>query len=198
MKLISIEGPDGVGKSTLVQNLKAYYGDIGLNVEYVHFPRYGTRVGQVIKDVLFSHEKMDPRAFQMLYSADRINFTKISIPQFEEYMNILLVDRYISSGMVYGQLGGINPKDILFFEKDVRKPDINIILTASVKTLVGRMNYKIQDMFETYDNMKKVVNYYNNVNKYLKCKHSKIIETDDINSYHVYKIARAYINEFIK
>ena len=148
MKLINIDGPDGVGKTTLIEGLLRYFAILGKKVDFVHFPRYETEIGSLIKETLYLRTRMDPKSLQMLYSADRINFSKFDYPKLVD-LDYLFVDRYITSGVVYGQIDELDANDIMCFDKETIKADLNIILTAPVNELMRRMSSRERDQYET-------------------------------------------------
>lgn len=167
MIFVSIDGPDGVGKSSLVKGLCEYYESKGKKVSTLHFPRYQTPIGQIIKKALYNRTAMDSRALQMLYSADRINFTKFDLPQLEQELDILFVDRYITSGIVFGEIDGVPASDIKLFDATSKKPDINLILLATPETLMRRMLDKQRDKFETLNTQRRAIEIYENIDSHV-------------------------------
>lgn len=165
MKIINIDGPDGSGKSSVVNILLECFESNLIKTKHIHFPRYDTELGKLIKEVLFNRTAMDPKSLQMLYSADRLNFTKFDVPKYEEELDILIVDRYTSSGLVYTQLEGGQPDDILIQEREVRKPDMNIILLVDPEISMRRMKNlgKDLDKFENTENQQKAFYYYKDI-----------------------------------
>lgn len=167
MIFVNIDGPDGVGKSSLVKGLCEYYESKGKKVSTLHFPRYQTPIGQIIKEALYNRTAMDSRALQMLYSADRINFTKFDLPQLEQELDILFVDRYITSGIVFGEIDGVPASDIKLFDATSKKPDINLILLATPETLMRRMSDKQRDKFETLNTQRRAIEIYENIDSHV-------------------------------
>lgn len=166
MKLYNIDGPDGVGKSTLVNGLTKHFEECGKRISFIHFPRYNTAIGTLIREALFIRTEMDPKSMQMLYSADRLNFTRFDLPVLSQVLDVLIVDRYITSGLVYGRVDGVCADDILLFDRETKKPNLNIILTASPETLMNRMNSKEKDRYENFETQKKVIEYYKTIHTY--------------------------------
>lgn len=166
MRIYNIDGPDGTGKSTLVDNLLNYFMSRGKRVGFIHFPRYNTDIGTLIREALFIRTAMDPKSMQMLYSIDRLNFTKFDLPILEKQLDILLVDRYITSGIVYGQADGVAPEDILCFDKETKKADLNIILLAKPEITMKRMLIKEKDKYENFSTQKKVFEFYKTIHTF--------------------------------
>ena len=98
-RFISFEGIDGSGKSTQANLLKTKLQLDGYKVKMIHFPRYDTKIGAIIKDVLFGEIQMDNLALQMLYIIDQINAKK----EIEEGLKegYVICDRYDLSTLAY-------------------------------------------------------------------------------------------------
>lgn len=95
--VIGIDGIDGCGKMTLVNGIIDYYTKKGLKITFLHFPRYDTELGKVIKKVLLKELSFHPSAFQMMCSADRVNWSTYTRPDMIDEYDIILVDRFTSS-----------------------------------------------------------------------------------------------------
>ena len=162
MLMINIDGADGTGKTTLVEGLMKYYVDMGKKTAYVHFPRYNTEIGQVILKVLKKELEMHPSALQMLYSADRLNWSTYEYPQLCKTHDIVFVDRYLTSGIVYGGTDGVESDEILYNCRKNIVPNLNLILLADATTLVNRINRRGEEatMYETYNTIKEAVKRY--------------------------------------
>lgn len=139
MLLVGIDGADGTGKTTLVNGLIDHYTKLGKKITYLHFPRYNTELGKVIKKVLLKELDMHQSAFQMCCSADRLNWSVYEYPKLKEEYDIVIVDRHTSSAIVYGSIDGLEPEEILYNDRRIVQPDINIILYADAETSMKRM-----------------------------------------------------------
>lgn len=162
MILINIDGVDATGKTTLVENLINHYTKQGLKITYTHFPRYNTPIGKVIKQVLDKKLTMHPSSFQMLCSADRLEWSTNEYLKLKEEYDIVIVDRYTTSALVYGMLDGLDEEEILFNDRRIVKPDINIILFTSIDTLIKRLEKRniSTTLYEKQDIMKKALEKY--------------------------------------
>ena len=158
MILVNIDGADGVGKSTLIDGLIQHYTNQNKKVTYLHFPRYDTEIGKIVQKVLLKkNNNMHPAAFQMLCSADRVNWSVYDYPILKEEYDIILVDRHSSSGMVYGQIDGLDIEEILCNDKHIVQPDIHIILIADVETSMERMANRDEESTK-YENIEGIKN----------------------------------------
>ncbi|MFW5891144.1 MAG: dTMP kinase [bacterium] len=166
---LGIDGSDGSGKTTLIKELKKYYEKENKKVVHIHFPRYDTEIGEVIKKVLTNKIKMNPAALQMLYSSDRVNFSTYDFPKLEKEYDIIIADRYTTSGLVYGQHDGLVLEEIIHNELRIKKPNLYLILCADVDVALNRINSRnlektkyekkeiIKDAIEKYKNLKNIV-----------------------------------------
>lgn len=109
--LISFEGIDGSGKSTVIKNvfnnLKDTY-DIDLTRE----PGGNNLVSEEIRKILLGN-KLEPETEALLFAASRTEHTqKFIIPALEKG-KIILCDRYLDSSLVYQGIGrGLGYKQI--------------------------------------------------------------------------------------
>jgi len=152
MILINIDGADGVGKTTLIEGLIQHYTKQNKKITFLHFPRYDTEIGTIVRKVLLKKTDMHPAAFQMLCSADRVNWSVYDYPILKEEYDIILVDRHSSSGMVYGQIDGLDIQEILCNDKHIVQPDIHIILIADVEISLKRMSQRDEETTK-YENI---------------------------------------------
>ena len=162
MVLVNIDGVDATGKTTLVENLINHYTKQGLKITYTHFPRYNTPIGKVIEQVLDKKLNIHPSSFQMLCSADRLEWSTNEYLKLKEEYDMVIVDRHTTSALVYGMLDGLDEEEILFNDRRIVKPDINIILFASIDTLIKRLEKRniATTLYEKQDIMKKALEKY--------------------------------------
>jgi thymidylate kinase len=115
-KLIVLEGPDAVGKSTLVQYLRVLLEQDHLASEILSFPgdRRGT-IGKLVYDLhhapgKFGIEQLSPVGLQALHIAAHLDaITQTILPALNSGTWVVL-DRFWWSTWVYGRAAGINPR----------------------------------------------------------------------------------------
>lgn len=98
-KFITIEGRDGIGKTTLVKNLFNKLKEQDIPVEIVSFPDRKSHTGALIDECLRNKKKIHPAALHMLFSANRIE-TALKLSK----DRCILADRYTLSGYVYASI----------------------------------------------------------------------------------------------
>ena len=73
--LIVIEGLDGAGKSAQVNAVKNYIISKGIELEYMHFPRYdglyGSLIARFLRGEFGSIEQVHPQLVALLFAEDR-------------------------------------------------------------------------------------------------------------------------------
>jgi len=132
---ITFEGPDGCGKTSIINLIKEYYKDN----EKIIFTREpgGTKISEKIREIILSNDNanMSPRTEALLYAASRAQHIDELIKPNLEKGNIVVSDRFVLSSLAYQgggrELGvedvrkindfainGVNPDMIIFFYVD--------------------------------------------------------------------------------
>lgn len=160
--LLCLEGCDGTGKSTLLNGIIDHYSKENFKIHHTHFPIYSEPIGKVIKSVLLKEQVMDISAFQCLCSAQRINWSILEYPKLANEYDIIIVDRYTPSAVVYSQIEGLQAEDILFNERKVIKPDINLVLLANPEVSMQRMGGRNEaaTKYENIESISKALKFY--------------------------------------
>lgn len=141
---ISLEGIDGVGKSTQVERLAEFFREQGREVITTHEPG-GTELGVEIRHLLL-HRKGDvaPRAEALLFAADRAHHVATLIRPALDRGAVVITDRYLDSSVAYQGSG----RDLDF--DDVRNlslfavggllPDLTVLLDLDAQSAMSRRN----------------------------------------------------------
>jgi dTMP kinase len=143
---ITLEGPDGCGKTCQIQPLAEYLRLRGLNVITTREPG-GTDISEQIRNVIMnmSNKGMSPRTEILLFQAARAEHVdKIIRPALSEG-KIVICDRFTDSTMAYQGFG--HRSDLVFLRKlldfttESLVPDLTILLDLDVEEgLRRRMN----------------------------------------------------------
>jgi dTMP kinase len=139
---ISLEGIDGVGKSTQSDLLEEFLRAEGREVVRTLEPG-GTELGQEIRHLLL-HRKGDvaPRAEALLYAADRAHHVATKIRPALERGEVVLTDRYLDSSVAYQGVGRALKADdvraISMFAVEGLLPHLTILLDLEASQAAAR------------------------------------------------------------
>ena len=104
-RLITIEGIDGAGKTTLAGALAPAIGARGIDVVLLREPG-GVRVGELIRELVKDPElAIDPRAEALLYAASRAQLVAQRIEPALAAGRWVLLDRFVDSSLAYQGAG---------------------------------------------------------------------------------------------
>ena len=101
-KFVTIEGCEGVGKSTLVAGLKEYFANNGVDAIFTREPG-GTPVAEKIREVILdaNNSAMTSTCELMLYASARAQHTQEKIIPAVENGQVVVCDRYSDSTLAY-------------------------------------------------------------------------------------------------
>ena len=144
--LVAVEGLDQSGKATQAQDLRDRLRASGYKSRVVSFPDYGTFLGEEIARSLQGERDYGPETMQLLYVANRFE-RKADIDRWHEAGLIVLFDRYIASGIAYGEAQGLDPGWLTTLQVSLPQPELTILLdiapeTAAARKTVGRDRYE--------------------------------------------------------
>lgn len=130
--LITIEGLDGAGKSTLARGLHTALGERGIRVELLREPggvALSERIRELVMDPAFA---VDPRAEALLYAAARAQLVRERLRPSLRSGSLVLLDRFVDSSLAYQGAGrelGVEPvRAINAFATDSLAPDRTLLL----------------------------------------------------------------------
>ena len=133
---VTLEGPEGSGKTTLCARLEHMLADKGYEVVCVREPG-GTVIGQQVRDVLLDQGNtgMLPETEFLLFSASRAQLVREVVVPHLESGAIVLCDRFLDSSLAYQGYGhrldvGVLEKISSFVTSGVT-PDVTVLLDIS-------------------------------------------------------------------
>jgi dTMP kinase len=134
--LITLEGPEGSGKSTQSKSLKRFLQKEGFKVIRLWDPG-STKLGESIRGLLlYSRKDISARAETMLYLAARAQLVDEKIIPALKKGYIVICDRFADATLCYQGYGlGVEKEKINVFNRFVVKPvkpDITFFLDTSV------------------------------------------------------------------
>lgn len=103
--LITLEGIDGAGKTTLAQGMRASLAERGLAVELLREPggvATAERIRELVRD---PGQRIAPRAEALLYAAARAQLVEQRLRPLLDHGALVLLDRFVDSSLVYQGAG---------------------------------------------------------------------------------------------
>ncbi len=171
---ITLEGPDGAGKSTQIPMIVERLRAIGFDVVSCRDPG-GTPLGDRIRSLLLDRSDLSIslRAEMFLYMASRAQLVADVIEPALKSNKVVVCDRFLLSNVVYQLCAGeLDPKEIwLTGEAAVRGlyPDLTIVIDVPreiARMRVGGARDRIEDRDESYQSRVRI-GYQNAAGGYL-------------------------------
>lgn len=140
---ITLEGPDGSGKSTQIQALAEAIRACGFTVVVTREPG-GTEISDQVREVIMQMKNtaMHPRTEILLFQASRAQHVEELIRPHLAKGDIVLCDRFADSTIAYQGYGhGTNLDDlcrIVDFATGGLKPDLTVLFDVDVETGLRR------------------------------------------------------------
>ena len=142
---ITIEGPDGSGKTTIINMLAENLMEQGFNVMATREPG-GIEIAEQIRKVILdtNNTAMDPRTEALLYAAARRQHLAEKVkPALEEGM-IVLCDRFVDSSLAYqGHARGLGIDEVFSINKfaiENMMPELTLYFDISPELGLERIN----------------------------------------------------------
>lgn len=198
---ITLEGPDGSGKSTIIKLIDDYLSNKGIDFIMTREPG-GTSIGEDIRHIVLDNEntQMGKETEALLYAASRAQHVHEKIIPALDEGKLVLSDRFVLSSLAYQgvgrnlgienvkkindfALGGLYPDLILFFHID---PEIT--LKRKIKGSGGdrlekegtdfhnRVYNGYMDLLNLYPENIKLIDASQSKEEVLKCSIEKIEE----------------------
>ena len=141
-RLITVEGLDGAGKTTLVAGLTRELAARGRELLVLREPggvELSERIRALVKDPELA---VDPRAEALLYAAARAQLVAEQLVPLLESGQWVLLDRFVDSSLAYQGVGrelGIEAvRDVNHFATGGLRPDRTLLLRADTATRAAR------------------------------------------------------------
>ena len=142
--LVSLEGPEGAGKTSVLEALIPILEDSGVEVLTTREPG-GVLIGEKIREVILdpSHTEMDPKTELLLYIASRRQHLVEKVLPALAAGKLVIMDRFIDSSVAYQGFGrglDIDAIDWLNeFATDGLKPDLTLYFDIEVEEGLARI-----------------------------------------------------------
>jgi len=161
---ITFEGPNGVGKSSLLNGVANQLTRLGIDVFRTREPTLSP-LGQFVRN---SEENFQGRTLACLVAADRYFHLENEILPALREGKIVLSDRYVESSLVLQRLDGLDLEFIWSLNSQIYIPDLSVILTAPVEILEQRLSQRsLFGRFERTKSRADELKYYLEAAKFL-------------------------------
>ncbi|MEM4133997.1 MAG: dTMP kinase [Candidatus Micrarchaeia archaeon] len=160
-KFIVLEGIDGCGKSTQIENIANYLfsKDKSNHILITREPTMISSYGKKVRDLLKKQKNIEKNAalFTRLYVNDRkFHIKKMIIPAMKQGC-IVISDRYKYSTFAYQLSQGDKLENLIKLHKGLLVPDLVLILDISEEESIKRTSdQKEKELFEKKEFLRKV------------------------------------------
>ncbi|WP_052362519.1 dTMP kinase [Geminisphaera colitermitum] len=151
-KLISLEGPEGCGKSTQIARLAKHIQLLGRDVFCTREPG-GTEIGEQVRNIIVHNSKGDEMCAEtelLLFAASRAQLVREVIAPRLLRGEIVLSDRFLDSSTVYQGVArnlAMDPVNLINqFAVGNVMPDLTIILDVPPEVSLARINRRASDL----------------------------------------------------
>jgi len=140
---ITMEGPDGAGKTTQMEMLKAELEKAGYEVLLTREPG-GTAISEAVRGILLdpAYKEMKPETELLLYAAARAQLVQQVIGPAVEAGKAVISDRFVDSSVVYqGIARGLGVETVYAVNRPAigkYMPDVTFHLDLPAKVGIGR------------------------------------------------------------
>lgn len=150
---VSIEGTDGVGKSTQIENIEKYFEEKGIPYVITREPG-GTEIGEKIRDIILdnNNSEMSDMTEALLYAASRAQHVKEIIKPAIDAGKAVICDRFVDSSLAYqgyGRMLGEPVTVINEFAVDGYMPDLTFVICLNPEIGIGRIDSNFKDRLES-------------------------------------------------
>ena len=149
---ISIEGPDGSGKSTQIENIRRFFKEKDIEIVFTREPG-GTPIGERIRSIILDKNcsEMDYMTEALLYAAARAQDVAQVIKPALEAGKIVVCDRFVDSSIAYQGYGrnlGQSVQTINNYAIDGCIPDLTFLMKIDPSIGKKRIREDVQDRLE--------------------------------------------------
>ena len=150
--IITIEGPDGSGKSTQIQYMKEYFEANNIPCLFTREPG-GTPIGEKLRNIILDKEnaEMCDMAEALLYAASRAQHVEELIKPALDAGKVVVCDRFIDSSIAYQGYGrelGDAVRVINEYAVCGCMPDVTFLMELDPSIGKSRIRADVQDRLE--------------------------------------------------
>lgn len=132
---IAVDGPNGVGKSTLIKEIKNRLESLGYEVCGTREPT-NTALGDFLRKYAEEHSGI---SVACLVAANRYEHLSCEIIPALEKGQIVITDRYVLSSLILQEMDGVSNEFVLNLNAEILKPDLQLAVFADEGILQKRL-----------------------------------------------------------
>jgi len=152
---ITVEGPDGAGKTTQLDFIRTYFMNRGIDALFTREPG-GTPISEKIRAIILDKRniEMEPMTEALLYAASRAQHVAQVIGPALEHGKLVVCDRFVDSSIAYQGFGrdlGESISIINSYAVGGYIPDATILLKIDPDRGLERIRSGMHDRMESQD-----------------------------------------------
>ena len=152
---VAIDGPNGVGKTTLLEEIEKIIKSKNVQLYKTKEPT-NSILGKFIREI---SEEINGDTLACLVSADRYEHLKNEIIPELKKGKIVITDRYILSSLILQVMDGVKESFILNLNSKIIKPDLQLAIFAQEEIIQNRLKQRDKlTRFEKNNQSKKEIN----------------------------------------
>jgi len=149
---ITLEGPDGSGKSTQVENIKSYFANKRREVVVSREPG-GTLISEKLRSIVLdnANAEMDDITEMFIYAAARAQHVAEKIRPALERGAVVICDRFVDSSIAYQGYGrnlGNQVSEVNRYATGGLEPDITFFMDLDPEVGRARIDKDVRDRLE--------------------------------------------------
>lgn len=149
---ITLEGPDGSGKSTQVENIKEFFTKAGRDVVVSREPG-GTPISEKLRGIVLDadHSEMDDVTEMFIYAAARAQHVAEKIKPALESGAVVVCDRFVDSSIAYQGYGrglGDQVEEVNRYATSGLEPNVTFFMDLDPEIGRSRIGKDMRDRLE--------------------------------------------------
>lgn len=149
---ITLEGPDGSGKSTQVENIKEFFTKAGRDVVVSREPG-GTPISEKLRGIVLDadHSEMDDVTEMFIYVAARAQHVAEKIKPALESGAVVVCDRFVDSSIAYQGYGrglGDQVEEVNRYATSGLEPNVTFFMDLDPEIGRSRIGKDVRDRLE--------------------------------------------------
>ena len=133
---VAFDGPNGVGKSTLIEKVCANLEHLSVDIWVTKEPT-NTLLGEFTRQIA---ESLEGESLACLVASDRYCHLRDEVIPKLKNDYLVITDRYILSSLILQRMDNVNKEFILAINEKVILPDLQIVVTADKKAIQTRLS----------------------------------------------------------